>query len=155
VEKDERQVVPVLRLASLACCCGLCDDEPSEPGHVDLNRAPEVTDPATELSRGHVPGGESGAAQVDRTKRVAFIEDENVAALGVVLVRQELELHDHGRLIAVVRCPAPHPAGLRLKLGVPQRILELPPVHHSASDFEVDLHVDVGRSGVSVLAGFA
>ena len=45
--------------------------------------------------------------------------------------------------------PSPDALGVRLKLGVAQRLFQTGGLYCATGDFKVDLNINVGRSGVS------
>ena len=93
-----------------------------------------------------VAGGVTGATQIDGSEFIAVVEcDDGLIRLGVEVCEQ-LKFDDSAR---IGEFPAPDVLTTRHEFSVPQGFFEAASFDGPTRDFEVDLDVDIGGSGVS------
>jgi hypothetical protein len=128
-------------------CC-LCEQETGQARDVDLGLLDHAIDSCPKTMDLDVTHGKPSASQVRCTESVAPIEHDRDAGTFLVQVGEEFEL-DLGDGFGSVCAPSPDPFVVRFELGVPQGVLEADGVDRPGGDLQVDLHIDIGGSGVS------
>ncbi len=118
VEKYERDVVPVLRRATLVGRGRLGQEEPGKTRYVDLDAVLDSTHPGHERLDYDILDRKPRAAKIDSTKGIASIELDGGLRRYIVEIREQLELDDRIRRHPV-GVPAPGSGGVGNELGVP------------------------------------
>lgn len=134
------------------CCLG--EQEAGQPRDVDIGLLDHATDSCPKAVDLDVTNGEPGASKVRCTERVASVEHDSDAGAFLVQVGEKFEL-DLGDGFGSVCATPPDSFVVRFELCVPQGDLEPGCVDRPGGNFEVDLHVDIGGSGVGVRRGGA
>ena len=89
--------------------------------------------------------------RVHRTESFAAIERDRDLRRLVIEIGEQLKLHDRLRSGAIGD-PPPLAFAIGLELSIAQRVFEAAGVDRSTRDLHVDLNVDIGCSGVQLIA---
>jgi hypothetical protein len=128
------------------CCLG--EQETGQARDVDLGLLDHATDSCPKTVDLDVTHGKSGASKVRCTEGVATVEHDRDAGKFLVQVGKEFEL-DLRNGFGSIGTPPPDSFVVRFELGVPQGVFEADGVDRPGGDLQVDLHIDIGGSGVS------